>query len=75
MCARNNNRPAGVKSASKIGGVPVIWIIQWFALSMWACKWCACNFCFAGKRDSNIRAPEKFLNVVDIFILQKTGHW
>ena len=23
----------------------------------------------------SIRAPEKFLNVVDIFILQKTGHW
>ena len=22
-----------------------------------------------------IRAPEKFLNVADIFILQKTGHW
>ena len=40
---------------------------------MRACKWCACNFCFVGKRDSNIRAPEKFLNVVDIFILQKTG--
>ena len=42
---------------------------------MRACKWCACNSCFAGKRDSNIRAPEKFLNVVDIFIFQKTGHW
>ena len=23
----------------------------------------------------SIRAPEKFLNVDDIFILQKTGHW
>ena len=28
-----------------------------------------------GKWDSNIRVPEKFLNVVDVFILQKTGHW
>ena len=73
MSACNNNRPAG--STSKVGGAPVIWIIQWFVISMRDCKWCACNFCFVGKRDSNIRAPEKFLNVVDIFILQKTGHW
>ena len=35
---------------------------------MRACKWCTCNFCFVGKRDSNIRVPEKFLNVVDIFM-------
>ena len=55
--------------------VPVIWVIQWFVISMRTYKWCICNFCFAGKRDSNIRGPEKFLNVIDIFILQKTGHW
>ena len=33
MCARNNNRPAGVKSASNISA-PVILIIQWFVISV-----------------------------------------
>ena len=52
MCARNNNRPAEFRAPVKRVGAPVILNIHWFVIIVCASKWCACNFCFAGKGDS-----------------------